>query len=138
MTTDRAMTEAELAIREALERATPGPWNDDQVTGDSPRITGGPLRLVKSGGFVLAFLPMWLDDEATEARANARLIAACNPEAMTALLAELDTLRARCKAADALLREILPTIDGYYKDHLSPEHWVSRIDAHLNQGAGRE
>ena len=53
-----------------------GPWVDAGMTGPSPRITGGPLRLVKSKGVVIAFMPAWLDDEHEEAHANVRLVAA--------------------------------------------------------------
>lgn len=76
-----------------MGKHTPGPWEDDKTTGPEPRITGGPLRLIKSGGFVIAFVPMWLDDEHIEARANARLIAAA-PE----LLALLKDWREACGA----------------------------------------
>ena len=71
-----------------------GPWIDAGLTGPNPRITGGPLRLVKCEGVVIAFLPAWLDDEHEEAAANARLIAAA-PELLEAsqyLLAQLDRI----------------------------------------------
>lgn len=67
-----------------------GPWEDAGLTGNNPRITGGPLRLIKSAGVVIAFLPAWLDDEAEEARANARLIASA-PELLKALEALVDS-----------------------------------------------
>ena len=70
-----------------MSKHTPGLWTDDQKTGRDPRIIGA-LRLIKSDGFVIAFVPMWLDDEHVEARANARLIAAA-PELLEALKAML-------------------------------------------------
>ena len=65
---------------------TPGLWEDGHITTMNPRIHGGPLRLVKCEGVVIAFVPMWLDDEREEARANARLIAAA-PAMLDALQA---------------------------------------------------
>jgi hypothetical protein len=58
---------------------TPGPWSDDHLSQhERATITGGKLRLIKTDGVIVAFLPQWLDtpEEASEARANARLIAA--------------------------------------------------------------
>ena len=66
-----------------------GPWVDAGLTGPDPRIHGGPLRLIKCQGVVIAFLPAWLDDHAQEARANARLIAAA-PALLEALIAARD------------------------------------------------
>ncbi len=66
---------------------TPGPWKDGRVTAPDPIIEGGPLRLVMSDGCIVAFVPMWLDDdhEADEARKNARLISA-SPDLYAALV----------------------------------------------------
>jgi hypothetical protein len=61
-----------------------GPWIDAGLSGANPVITGGPLRLIKCAGVVVAFLPAWLDDEKEEAKANARLIAAA-PDLLEAL-----------------------------------------------------
>lgn len=61
-----------------------GPWIDAGLTGNNPRITGGPLRLIKCDGVVIAFLPAWLDDEHEEAQANAHLISAA-PDLLAAL-----------------------------------------------------
>lgn len=76
-----------------------GPWVDAGLTGTNPRITGGPLRLIKCEGVVIAFLPAWLDDESEEARANARLIAAA-PDLFAALqrLLESGDVRDVCDA----------------------------------------
>jgi hypothetical protein len=62
-----------------------GPWVDAGLTGPNPTITGGPLRLVKCEGVVIAFMPAWLDDEREEAHANAKLVAAA-PDMLAALL----------------------------------------------------
>lgn len=83
---------------------TPGPWQDDQTTGPNPRITGGPLRLIKSGGFVIAFVPMWLDDEAEEARANARAMTAA-PDLLAALQAMCDRWEPDTEGADRRMWE---------------------------------
>ena len=40
-----------------------GPWVDAGLSGPNPTIRGGPLRLIKCQGVVVAFLPAWLDDE---------------------------------------------------------------------------
>ncbi len=55
-----------------------GPWVEAGLTGRDPIISGGPLRLIKCEGVVIAFLPAWMNvkSEAAEACANARLIAA--------------------------------------------------------------
>lgn len=66
-----------------------GPWVDSGLTGPDPRIVGGPLRLIKCQGVVIAFLPAWLDDFHEEALANARLIAAA-PDLLEALIAARD------------------------------------------------
>ena len=61
-----------------------GPWVDAGLTGPNPRISGGPLRLVKCEGVVIALMPAWLDDEHEEAHANARIVAAA-PDLLEAL-----------------------------------------------------
>ena len=66
---------------------TQGPWSDDHLSQhERATITGGKLRLIKTDGVIVAFLPQWLDtpEEASEARANARLIAAA-PDLLEAL-----------------------------------------------------
>lgn len=87
------MTPEERAIREALANATPGPWIADDndgygawgvwsrmtPTGHSP--TPGPKIADVIG-------------DSAEADANAALIAACNPAALTTLLKEMEALRA--------------------------------------------
>lgn len=70
-----------------------GPWIDAGLTGHNPRITGGPLRLVKCEGVVIAFLPAWLDDEHEEARANARLVVSA-PDLLEGLIYAEEALRA--------------------------------------------
>jgi hypothetical protein len=81
MTTDDAGV---APLQRPVMQHTPGPWVDAGLTGPNPRITGGPLRLVKCEGVVIAFLPAWLDDEHEEAHANARLVAAA-PDLLNAL-----------------------------------------------------
>lgn len=77
-----------------------GPWVDAGLTGPNPRIHGGPLRLIKCQGVVIAFLPAWLDDHAQEARANARLIAAA-PALLDALLRARDVIESTGLPVDA-------------------------------------
>ena len=84
------MTHAETAIRAALAAGpTPGPWRQirDEVWKSNrricPRVTAGES------------LPLGKDIE--RGKANASLIAACNPANMAELLAELDRLRAERK-----------------------------------------
>lgn len=76
------------------EHTQDGPWVDSGLTGPDPWIHGGPLRLIKCQGVVIAFLPAWLDDHAEEAQANARLIAAAPAllEACQHALADLTPL----------------------------------------------
>jgi hypothetical protein len=69
-----------------MQHTRDGPWVDAGLTRPNPRISGGPLRLVKCEGVVIAFMPAWLDDEPEEARANARLVAAA-PDLLAALQA---------------------------------------------------
>jgi hypothetical protein len=73
-----------------------GPWLDGGLSGPSPTFYGGSLRLIKCDGVVVAYLPPWHDvpEEAAEALANARLIAAA-PELLEALTA-LELLFAPC------------------------------------------
>jgi len=83
------------AIREALQHATPGPWRhdiDDTIVPDDVTIYAEDQTFVVNVGVVgneydgdrcVAF---------DGSHANARYIAACNPEGIAALLAERDAL----------------------------------------------
>lgn len=70
--------------RRVRQHTQDGEWVDAGLTGDNPLITGGPLRLVKCEGVVIAFMPAWLDDAWGEAQANARLVSAA-PDLLDAL-----------------------------------------------------
>lgn len=92
-----------------------GPWVDAGLTGPNPRISGGPLRLVKCEGVVIALMPAWLDDEHEEAHANARIVAAAP-----------DLLEALEEARNGLLwyRDAYPAADSQADDEA-----MARIDA---------
>lgn len=86
-----------------------GPWVDAGLTGPNPRIHGGPLRLIKCEGVVIAFLPAWLRDHAQEARANARLIAAA-PALLEALQDLVDTVTGQMEGETVALHNALAAI----------------------------
>jgi len=85
------------AIRKALAAGpTPGPWTAEPVP-SGHRFGGSThqvIALVEDGSDTrsLAFTG------GEESRANAELIAACNPQAITALLADYDRLAAEVEA----------------------------------------
>lgn len=75
-------------LRAALESATPGPWHIEQEK------HGTAKYWLRGNGMFLAAIGNGSDnyDSQRRAQANARLIAACHPEAIRALLAERDEL----------------------------------------------
>jgi hypothetical protein len=80
--------DGEQAIRDALAAGpAPGPWNWDGEVWDYDPENEAPWLVDAADKRVL-----WGGIKCDSA-ANARLIAACNPETMRALLAELDRLR---------------------------------------------
>lgn len=107
---------SERAIRDALAAGpTPGPWDVDSTKNDGGYGDGGPDSRSGFSSFVVidakgnaicdtvdsdvAEVEEWIDHDeggATDVRGqkNTAFIAACNPEAIAALLAELDRLRA--------------------------------------------
>lgn len=119
------MTPAEQAIRAALAAGpTPGPWMLETVQtscGVCHKI--GPFP-GKQGGSPSRHACMYADYPSVgnpadaELLANARLMAACNPTNLRALLDELDRLRERVASADAFQRDLnaaLNTGDGMYR-----------------------
>jgi len=115
MTAPIGCLDGEQAIRDALAAGpTPGPWDVDSTKNDGEYGDGGPDSRSGFSSFVLidpngraicdtvnsdvAEVEEWIDDDdagATDVRGqkNAAYIAACNPETMRSLLAELDRLR---------------------------------------------
>jgi len=96
------------AIEKALEGVTPGPWYPGHLGTDS---TCQCQSIVDDGGYMGAIATVHVDNglavgdggndapPADEAAANMRYIAACNPVAISALLAE-------ARKAEAMEREI--------------------------------
>lgn len=89
------MTDRYQPIRDALAMGpTPGPWSCDlEETG--VEVFGADGRWL-----------MHMDRGADELRANARLIAACNPDTIRALLEERDALRKEVDEAIAILERM--------------------------------
>jgi hypothetical protein len=88
--------DGEQAIRDALAAGpTPGPWMVPHFARDEVKCNCGYVfSEFQHGMGSICEVNHGAEDEPIEvAKANARLIAACNPETMRALLAELDRLR---------------------------------------------
>ena len=101
------MTEAERAIREALPFATPGRWEHVFSNGGREHYVYAPdahYRRDLPGPVKVAWLP---PSPGSNRDANdAAYIAACSPENIAALLAELDAVRIEnAKLADRDERE---------------------------------
>lgn len=104
------------ALREAAEKATPGPWTaqDDHGSRWIETTIGNDdaiceiLRRDSSVGF----------QRDVEFHANAALIAAANPATIQALLAERDALR----------RVLRRAVDAYYK-RSEESQWVALIES---------
>lgn len=64
------------------------------------------------------------------------LAQACNPVAIRSLLSELDALRARCEAVEALLREVRGALQ-FHQEQTRPIHGTTialgRIDAYFKE-----
>lgn len=146
---------AETAIREALAAGpTPGPWvalpeEDDR---HYLRIRGGMLgcRFKIAAVHKPNLIPEVQDREDHESRANALLIAACNPEAITALLSHLSDLRAeverlsrdarryrfaRLGSMTAMVIEAggeVRNAGHRYRPHELAMEWAERIDAAID------
>lgn len=134
------------AIEKALEGVTPGPWYPGHLGTDS---TCQCRSIVDDGGYMGAIATVHVDNglavgdggndapPAEEAAANMRYIAACNPVAISALLAE-------ARKAEAMEREIaelheaakfaiaaLETLQGYEADlgdELLDDYEIGRIE----------
>jgi hypothetical protein len=89
---------AERAIRDALSAGpTPGPWIADNNEGFG--IWSIWSRMTPSGSGTPGPRLAQVIGDSAQTDADAALIAACNPEAMQTLLAELDRLRAALSAS---------------------------------------
>jgi len=91
------------AIREALEHATPGPWigAGPSFGDDLPRYINEIIadRDDEEDCITICEFPFAEHDEENEA--NAALITACNPEAITTVLDALDAALERVKVLEA-------------------------------------
>src|SRR5690606_5383807 len=90
------MTVNTQEIRELLEKATPGPWavRYDYVV-QAPSFDDGRLVPVAQ--------PYGVNSDGTDLFANARLIAACDPDTIRALLDERDALEVATKEASEVI-----------------------------------
>lgn len=115
------MTPDITKLRALLEKATPGPWFDDEHM-----ACDGSVVMSESTGFRVAHLP-YTENVHNDA-ADSEYIAAVNPETMRALLDRLELAEGVCAAADAVRR---------YRTNTSPGQpaLVDALDAWRN---GRE
>ncbi len=102
-------------IREALGRATPGPWDANPLGSEGFVVTGAPdpgatgVRAKVRSRIARFGYQDWDTD-----RANAELVAHA-PEWLAELLAEVDALTARAEAAEQTIqrvRELAQHYDG--------------------------
>jgi hypothetical protein len=101
--------DGEQAIRDALAAGpTPGPW-DAIVQADWPHRQNVYITAQKWGVVATVSIDPSLEHMVESQRANLRLIAACNPETMRALLAELDRLRSASRQEGWQLVPATPT-----------------------------
>lgn len=111
------MSEAERAIREALPFATPGRWEHVFANGGREHYVYAPgahYRRDLPGPVKVAWLPY---SPGSNRDANdAVYIAACNPENIAALLAQIDALRAALDAAIDVGVEANAQIDALAKN----------------------
>lgn len=113
------MTDKYKDLRDALAAGpTPGPWTVryDYVV-QATSFDGGRLVPVAQ--------PYGVNSDGTDLFANARMIAAANPETIRALLSDYDRLRAAAKQVDALYPNVWDLVDGGL--FIMPEN-VKRFD----------
>lgn len=125
------MTPAEQQIRDALAAGpTPGPW---QVCADGG-AAGPKGAFVPFGGCGCCGSPWMSGENPAEQQANAELIAACNPAALTELLAELDGERARSQMYADLVRGVAVALRGPgYSDTSKLPQEVAALKAELDR-----
>jgi hypothetical protein len=123
--------DGEQAIRDALaEGPTSGPWVADDNEGFSSWTVWS--RMTPSGNGKPGPMVAQVIGDSAEADANAALVAACNPEAMRALLAELDRLRASLSTSKQAGAEPVIAVRGV---DASDGFWRSCSGCHeLNEG----
>lgn len=145
------MTDRYEQIRQALEMGpTQGPW---RVNTSGVGVKGGKVELTE----FYVYNPAIVDDVAIAAdiidpttckpsEANARLIAACDPDTIRALMAERDALAAAFEAAreDSERWRALRELDGgeIYAllgncDGIHPEQADAAIDAAMAEKGGK-
>ena len=89
-------------LRAAAEAATPGPWTQgESAAGLSCVWVGGKSEPIRDMGPDCS----WIDCNTEQ---NARYIAAANPEAIRALLAERDALRDALMAIEGMYEYDMP------------------------------
>lgn len=144
------MTPAEAAIREALAAAGMFQWpsvtHADLTTLlselDALRADNANLRtvMIAAAEEIAAHWDAHCDAEGYGPQNLQRRLEEGIPSKYGYTAGAFAALRARCEAAEALLREAVhqaTTLDGFGRGKLGPQHWISLIDAHL-KGAGRE
>ena len=132
-----SLSETIELIEKAMGAVTPGPWQTSQTRTDIQRFTVvGPSEVVAGMDGICE--PDRMNDRSfAEDAANMRYIAACNPVAMSALLAE-------ARKAEAMEQEIaelreaakfaiaaLETLQGYEADlgdELLDDYEIGRIE----------
>jgi len=135
-------------IREALEAGpTEGPWVADDNEGFSPWSIWSRMSPTGHGeaGPKIAQIQLANDE------ADATFIAACNPAAIRALLADLDAKTAEVERLQALhpvamtkealpyLRELVKALDGAFISSWQSTHaWQQQLDAARQWLAQRE
>lgn len=119
-------------LREAAEKATPGPWVQQEQENDGAIfIIGDNL-----GGLVGAALPWPIEAEvggSERIRANASLIHLASPDTILALLTALDQQSARIQELERALRKIAKESR---KGRPDPDRIFDLATAALNGGDG--
>jgi hypothetical protein len=114
-------------LREAAEKATPGPWSvvvddDGNPLSGRPSIQAAPeldCAIVHWDGFVQEYWRSARGDK--EIHANARYIALANPQAILALLAERERLQRRLSEHSAYTIDLQRIIEGLCSGGPIPE-----------------
>lgn len=93
----------EIALREAAEAATPGPWQLSGIRHTSAPALGRDTRLLQVGPDGDGLAMVFFDMQTGKGHPDARFIALANPAAIIALLDTLAAERAARERAEAML-----------------------------------